>query len=103
MTLEDIIETYEDSEMYHSAIKEHFVDCVNQDYALKSHRDWVEQNVFGFGDRAFQWMWKLLVDEMPKEFSFLEVGVFRFQIVSLIRLLADRTNRTVKRYGVTPL
>ncbi len=33
----------------------------------------------------------------------MEVGVFRFQIVSLIKLLADRTDRTVKRYGVTPL
>ncbi len=49
MTLTDIIETYEDTEIYHATIKEHFVDCVNNDMELRGHRDWVEHRVFGFG------------------------------------------------------
>ena len=28
---------------------------------LKAHRDWVEQNSWGFGDRAFHYMWYLLL------------------------------------------
>ena len=84
-------------------IVEGFTTMVNGDEQLKSYRDWVENNAFGFGERCFLWMWKLIVDDMPKEFSFCEVGVFRGQILGLIGILAERTDREVKRVGVTPL
>ena len=76
---------------------------VNADPQLKAYRDWVETNAFGFGERCFLWMWKELVDRMPQEFTFCEVGVFRGQIVGLVRILADRTGRKVTRTGITPL
>lgn len=80
-----------------------FTQEVNADPKLKAYRDWVEANAFGFGERCFIWMWKELVDRMPGKFTFCEVGVFRGQIVGLIRMLADRTGREVERHGVTPL
>ena len=34
-------------------------------------------------------MWKLLVSEMPDEFTFCEIGCFKMQTVTLVRLIAD--------------
>jgi hypothetical protein len=28
---------------------------------LKAHRDWVEENSWGYGDRAFHYMWYVLL------------------------------------------
>jgi len=70
---------------------------------LKELRDYVEQNGYGFGERAFYWMWKLLVDDMPKRFSFLEIGVYKGQHLALIKLLAKMSKRTVQVHGITPL
>ena len=36
---------------------------VNADPFLKSYRDWIEANAFGFGERCFLWMWKRIVDD----------------------------------------
>jgi len=40
---------------------------------------------------------------MPPEFTFLEIGVFRGAILSVIKMISDSIGKTVKRYGVTPL
>jgi hypothetical protein len=47
-------------------------------------------------------MWKVLIDVVPLDFSFLEIGVFRGQITSLVQLLADRSGRATRVVGVTP-
>lgn len=58
----------------------------------------------GFGEMAFAWNWKLLVDAMPADsFKFLEVGVYKGRVLGLIGLCARRTGRTVFLHGVTPL
>lgn len=76
---------------------------VDRDIELKSHRDWVESHIFGFGERSFHWLHKIVVDEMPQTFSFLEIGGFRMQVVSLYELLAKRTNRRVVRFCISPM
>jgi hypothetical protein len=76
---------------------------VNADPFLKSYRDWIEANAFGFGERCFLWMWKRIVDEMPEDFTFLEIGVFRGQILAIVEYLATRSGKYVDRCGVTPL
>jgi len=103
MTLTDIKHSWRDEESYHKEIHESFIEKVNADPFLKEYRDWIEQNVFGFGERSFLWLWKLIVDEMPSEFSFIELGVFRGQILAFIKALASATGRKVARFGVTPL
>lgn len=103
MTLQDLKENWQDTEIYHKTIHEHFCDEVKKDSFLDEHRTFVKENSFGFGEDSFGWVWKLIVDEMPSDFTFLEIGVFRGQILSLIQVLASRTGRKVTRYGVTPL
>ena len=58
----------------------------------------------GFGELAFAWNWKLLVDAMPAGgFSMLEVGVYKGRVLAQVGLCAQRTGRKAQLYGVTPL
>lgn len=57
----------------------------------------------GFGEVAFSWNWKLLVDDMPNHFNFLEIGVYKGRVLSQIGLLTKLANKTSKIYGITPL
>jgi hypothetical protein len=57
----------------------------------------------GFGEIPFSWNWKLLVDSMPTNFNFLEVGVYKGRVLGQVGFCAKRTGKTAKLYGVTPL
>lgn len=103
MNLTDLKNNWVDQESYHKEIHESFIENVNSVKWMADYRTWIENNVFGFGERSFLWLWKLVVDEMPSEFSFLEVGLFKGQILALIKMLASATGRSVERYGVSPL
>lgn len=103
MNLQDLKNNWVDEPNYHKMINETFIENVNECKWLREHRDFVEQNAFGFGERSFHYMWSLLINEMPNEFSFMEIGVFRFQIVSLVKLLALHQDKIVHRYCITPL
>lgn len=96
-------EGHEDNPEKHYAVDANMRFMVNETPELKAHRDWVESNIFGFGERSFHWLHKLLVDEMPKAFTFMEIGVFRGQVLSLYKLLADLQGKKASRYGITPL
>ena len=80
-----------------------YTDKVNADKELKAYRDWIEANAFGFGERCFLWMWNDIVKKMPDEFTFMEIGVFRGQILAIVSLLAERHGKKVRRIGITPL
>jgi hypothetical protein len=88
---------------YNQQANNAFIKKVNDRPYLKKHRDFVEQNAWGFGERSFLWMWDLIIKEMPQKFTFLEIGVFRGAILSLIRIISERQNKVARRYGVTPL
>ena len=80
-----------------------YTDKVNADKELKAYRDFIEQNAFGFGERCFLWMWNEIIAKMPQEFTFMEIGVFRGQILAIVSLLAERHGKKVRRIGITPL
>ena len=88
--------------MMEALVKE-YTDKVNADKELKAYRDWIEANAFGFGERCFLWMWNEIVKKMPDEFTFMEIGVFRGQILAIVSLLAERHGKKVRRIGITPL
>ena len=88
--------------MMDELVKE-YTDKVNADKELKAYRDFIEQNAFGFGERCFLWMWNDIVARMPQEFTFMEIGVFRGQILAIVSLLAERHGKKVRRIGITPL
>lgn len=103
MTLLELKLVWEDKPEFHKYIHETFIENVNADADLNAHRTFVENHVFGMGERSFHWFWKIMVDEMPDCFNFLEIGVHKAQIVSLIRLLADRENKMCYILGITPM
>ena len=96
-TLQSTIEIWEDRKEVHKYINESFTTAVNNEPKLKQYRDWIESNIFGFGERSFLWMWKLLVK--PK-WNFLEIGVFRGQILGLVQILGVPAKNIT---GITPL
>ncbi|KPK89994.1 MAG: hypothetical protein AMJ88_16795 [Anaerolineae bacterium SM23_ 63] len=91
------------SKDYALDLRDRFTSYVNTDLDLLDHRLYIERHAYGMGERCFHWLWKLIVDQMPEFFKFLEVGVYKGQIPSLIRLLANRTNREAEIFGVTLL
>lgn len=103
MTLQTIKDKFVDTSEFHNTLHEGFCGKTNAVPELKELRDYVEQNIFGFGERSFYHMWSLIIDEMPQRFSFLEIGVFRGQVTCLIKLLAKLKGKTCEVVGITPL
>lgn len=103
MTIDGVTQYYEDIPEKHVAIFTGFKRLVNEYPQLKNHRDWVRQNDFGYGERAFHWMWHLICKELLVDFKFLEIGVFKGQIISLISLLNAHHRKNGIIYGITPL
>jgi hypothetical protein len=60
-------------------------------------------NCLGFGELSFSWHWYLLVKNMPSNFTFLEIGVYKGRVLSLIKLLSNLLNKNVQLWGITPL
>ena len=98
-TIDKVKEHWRDTQGFHKYLHENFCERVNETPILNEHRTWVEKNIWGFGERSFHWMWKLIVDEMPEGFKFLEIGVFRGQVISLVKAL----KMSAQVNGVTPL
>jgi len=73
----------------------------------ENYKDGVLNNQFygclGFGELAFSWHWYLLVNEMPSNFKFLEIGVYKGRVLALIQLLSNLLNKNAKIWGITPL
>ena len=97
--LKEFESKYENTGTFAKQTHDLFCELVNADPKLKEFRDYVEQHVYGFGERSFIWMWKIITQELPPDFRFMEIGVFKGQILALMRMLSHRA--TI--YGVTPL
>jgi hypothetical protein len=102
-TLESLERFYADEPSVHRRIHDACTTAMGQTPALLRHRRHVEQNRLGFGDPAFHWLWKLIVDVMPSHFRFLEIGVYKGQVLSLVGMLAMQEGKTLDSIGVTPL
>jgi hypothetical protein len=98
-SLKELIEGWKDTTESHKAIHNKFCELTNQTPHLKSLRDWVEVSIFGFGERSFYWMWKLITETLPPDLKFLEIGVFRGQALAVIQVLKPYS----EVYGITPL
>lgn len=68
---------------------------------LRAHRAYYRIDRRGFGEDAFHTMWWRLVREFKPE-SFLEIGVYRGQVVSLIALLAKLEGLHCEITGISP-
>ncbi len=68
---------------------------------LRGHRAYFEASGRGFGEKTFHVMWFLLFREFSPE-SFLEIGVFRGQTLSLAALLARHFKLNCFVQGISP-
>ena len=103
MNFAEEVAAYRDTKENALDIRDRFIGLTNATPALKAHRDFVERMWWGFGERALHWMWKLLVDEMPQDFKFLEIGVYCGQVITLVRMLGEIARKEADVYGVTML
>ena len=103
MSLDGVTSLYEDTPAIHRKIWTVFKSTVNEFAPLKQHRDWIVSNNWGYGNRALHWMWFLISRDLPINFSFLEIGVFKGQVMSLMSILNRYHKKHGMIYGITPL
>ncbi len=87
MTLTSLQSEWVNEPEWHVHINDLFTELVNRDDRLREHRDWVQNNIFGFGEKSFWWLWKLICEELEPKPVMCEVGVFKSATLSLWRLL----------------
>jgi len=102
MTLSEVADTWQNTPEAHQRIFELFTEQNASIPQIASHRKWIEDNRYGFGERGFHGVWYQLAKELPDGFSALEVGVFRGQSISAIDLAAQIEGKKCTVYGLSP-
>ena len=102
-SFQSVVDNYTPTAGCHQFIVEKFVEHMRAVPQYINHREWILANRYGFGEHAFHWMWKLIVDSMPQSFKFLEIGVYCGQVTSLVQMLATEQDKNVEICGVTPM
>jgi len=90
-TLAHRIEAYKNTAEINEGLHALFTAQTDAIAYLKHHRDWVEENRWGMGDRAFHYMWMLVLADAAARFpalDLLEIGVFKGQTISLWALIS---------------
>ena len=68
---------------------------------IRSHRAYFSENQRGFGEDAFHVLWSILIDRF-KPVNFLEIGVYRGQVLSLVALLQRNHGIEGNNTGIGP-
>lgn len=105
-SLQEHIRTYHSSEQYNDDLWREFTTLTDSIPHLKDHRDWIERHNWGFGDRAFHYMWYLLLSQAVLKKPnpvLLEIGVYKGQVISLWSLIAAKELVTALIYAISPL
>jgi len=87
------------NELKYKIIYDNFVENVRKNEKLYNSFASCE----GFGEEAFTWSWKILVDSLPEDFKFLEIGVYQGRVLSQVGMLSKNINKKCSIFGVTPL
>ncbi len=83
-----------------------FREQTDQLQVLKDHRDYIEENQLGFGERAFHFMWYIIIQSLQsstKNPKLLEIGVYKGQVLSLWALLLKRLKIDGQLVAISPL
>ncbi len=100
------IDQYQNTAAHNDDLYVEFTKLTDSIPWLKHHRDVIEQNNWGTGDRAFHYMWYLLLSDAAQSFSpiqCLEIGVFKGQIISLWAKIAKELGLDVLITAISPL
>lgn len=84
----------------------YYLNCVRHFHQfaperIREHRRYFSQKKRGFGESAFHIMWDALC-QVDRPTSFLEIGVYRGQVISLISLVAKSLSLDCFVCGVSP-
>lgn len=104
-TLRARIDTYKNTAEDNSNLHQNFTKLTNTIPFLKKHRDFIEENDWGFGDRAFHYLWWLLLNDASRLFNpirALEIGVYKGQVISLWSLIARELKVDISITGISP-
>jgi hypothetical protein len=105
--MDQIIEAYLNfpKEIRHRKLYELFekkiedFDLQNQNILQKHHNLTKES----WHELIFYYMWLLLIQSVPNNFKFLEIGVYKGRVLSLIELLNKHLNKNGIIKGISPL
>lgn len=99
-TIEEVIEFYKiNSQDKNDIIYNEFNNNLHRMPILYDHFDKTQ----GYGELPFSWNWNLIIKTMENNFNFLEIGVYKGRILTLISLLSKLQDKTCKITGITPL
>src|SRR5688500_8767789 len=106
MNLQDFASNYKCDTATNNYIHKVFTEKTASIDFLKKHRDFIEENKLGFGDRAFHYMWYLVLQslfENNERPHLLEIGVYKGQVISLWSLISRQLQRTCNITCISPL
>lgn len=103
MTIQEFQNLPSSTESDQREITRLFLEEYNSTPEFVELRTFVEENAFGFGEKVFYPFHRMIVEASPAYISFLEIGVFRGQTLSLLRLLSRLCEKEIDIYGITPL
>jgi hypothetical protein len=99
------IRQYHNTAEHNERLYSEFTSLTDSISWLKTHRDLIEQNGWGYGDRAFHYMWYLLLLDLAQErrlINCLEIGIFKGQIISLWSKIAKEMHIDLSITGISP-
>jgi len=96
---DDLASSLKDPDSYYLQAFQDFHRAVPEQ--LRKHREYFQQERRGFGEDAFHTMWWRLFRKFQPA-NFLEIGVYRGQVLSLISLLAKIEGRDCRVTGISP-
>lgn len=91
------------SKDYNAKIYSYFKDQVNFYPFLNDHNEIVTKYNLGYGEKAFRYLWFLVLSQIPKNGKFLEIGVFKGSILALSQVVSKQFNLNITSFGITPL
>jgi Methyltransferase domain len=104
--LDHFVNLYQNNGPKNDEFYQLFTQKTNELSFLKDHRDYIEKYKLGFGDRAFHYMWYLLMTSLQQRgesIRALEIGVYKGQVISLWSLIAAKAGMPAAIAAITPL
>lgn len=104
-SLRDHLARYDCTAEHHDQLFQQLTRTAHEVPELREHRDWVERNRWGYGDRALHAMWLALLEDLASREPHaraLEIGVFKGQVISLWALLARRLDWSLEITALSP-
>lgn len=96
---------YKNTAEHNDALFIEFTNLTDTVPVLRRHRDWVEDNRLGLGERAFHFLWWLLLKDAAERFErlrALEIGVHNGQAISLWAVASRQLGVDMEITAISP-